>query len=691
MRLLNLLANQTGGDFLNDIIGFLESHLGSKLMAWVTVGIIIALAFALVICTLIAIFSPSKRKLKKLKKTLKVQEEYDLTRQRIFELSEEIGTVSLEMRIIKKQCEDDVFNLSELEKSAFHQDILYIENVKHQMGDIAEKQAILNEVLKEHQKGLMTAVKKEKAESAKLLMNELAIEQRKYHNEIYWKNVDIEKRKAQLLLDIENLNFACNEKQKELSNKLHLLENEKAHLEAKLAKMDKKGRHKLTLADARAMTDEFAKRKRLADKLIEDQALEELKIAKAEYEEAYRQRVLAEKNKNLAVENVKAMQKDLSKTKSNRPVKYTQLTEASAVVSGDKPDDVNIIIADINSEAVFTPVIVEEALVTDDTQHSYEEPTLEVVDIADIPEEDVVFILAELDFPADEDEEDIKLDEAAVSEDLTDGSSAVLLEKAQEPDCEPIIEIKVESDTSNDKPLGEQKKKSFLDKEEEVSEPEKKSFLDKAELKTENLSFTEETSTDSDEQKTGSALSQTDLAKAEDVVSPKQSAEIIEKARTYPAYKDYNDGIPATPLHKKTKFSKPVTKLVKKAKSTDEAPSFSINLQQTEQRVAYCGKWKIEEDNGKFYAKLFASNGGLLLTTPHYTAVNGVKACIENVKESLMADNVTITTDKEGKFFFKVLSTSKRTILQSSKHTSKYQCEKSLASAKRFAKTAVTV
>ena len=638
--------------YVSDVLAFLKTHLGSDVLAFATLGIIGFLAFALLICTILAIFNPKKRKLKKLKRTLKKQKEYDTTRQRVFQISEEITTLDLEIRFLNKQLEDDLFNLAELERSAVEQDNLFITNQNNKIEDLKENQAILTQVLEQKQKGILKSMQKEKMENTKLLIAKMVSEQRTYHNEIYYKTQEIEKRKAQLDADIAHLKSVCQEKTTELNNKITLLTHEKNHLEAKLDKMDKKGRHKLTITDAKAMIDEFTKNKRIADDEAEAIALEELKKAKQEYELAKERRSLAEKNKALAVENVKTMQKERAKSKNSKPLKYTPVTEAS-FVPGDKPDDVNIIIADITGDAVFTPVIAEETVVEDTVEHVYEEPSVEVVNIDNLPEEDVVFIEAFLDDLIDEDEE--QLEEVAVTEDHTP--------------TETTVEDPIEASDQEETKITEENPTDTATVEIIVEDVE----LEKEESPTQTELNTEEPS----------AEVELTISQPEIIVEPNNEP----KAKKQPAYKDYNDGIPATPIYKTNKYQKPVTKLVKKAKDVNE----NSQAPATENKVkaGYNGKWKIEQLDGKYLAKLFASNGGLLLVTPAYMSVNGVKDCIEKVKDSLLSDRVTIISSKDGKHFFKVSSISNRTILQSSKYSTKYQCEKALASTKRFIQTAI--
>ena len=152
----------------------------------------------------------------------------------------------------------------------------------------------------------------------------------------------------------------------------------------------------------------------------------------------------------------------------------------------------------------------------------------------------------------------------------------------------------------------------------------------------------------------------------------------------------HNDGIPATPIHKKSKFSKPVTKIVVKKTPVKDETAEELPAKEEAKKSAYLGKWKTETaEDGKMFAKLCASNGGVLLVTPSYTSDIGLKNGIASIKKHLAAGNVAITANKAGKFVFKVSAPSGRTIVTSEQYGARFQCEKALESAKRFAETAV--
>lgn len=105
----------------------------------------------------------------------------------------------------------------------------------------------------------------------------------------------------------------------------------------------------------------------------------------------------------------------------------------------------------------------------------------------------------------------------------------------------------------------------------------------------------------------------------------------------------------------------------------------------------YAGKWLICEEDTRFFAKLVASNGEIMLRTETYSSLSGVKSGIITVKNNVDANNYAISVDKNGKFFFKIFSTAKRLLCIGETYTTREQCEKAFASVKRFSKTAKIV
>lgn len=126
-----------------------------------------------------------------------------------------------------------------------------------------------------------------------------------------------------------------------------------------------------------------------------------------------------------------------------------------------------------------------------------------------------------------------------------------------------------------------------------------------------------------------------------------------------------------------------------KAATPDNKTKKSVNdKSEPEQKNYYTGKWKVKEQDGKFFAELTASNGGLLLRTETYTSLSGVKNGIETIKKNIDSGNFATSIDKYGHYRFKLFSHSNRLICVSENYSSKAKCESGIESVKRFAKTA---
>ena len=148
----------------------------------------------------------------------------------------------------------------------------------------------------------------------------------------------------------------------------------------------------------------------------------------------------------------------------------------------------------------------------------------------------------------------------------------------------------------------------------------------------------------------------------------------------------------------KPKKKKSTTKKVEEEKPTETVEENNIVVEtptETEQvktsKRNYFGKWKIKQDDGKYFAELIASNGGVLLTTEPYTTLTGLKNGIETIKKNINEGNFTINSDKYGHFRFKLYSKLNRIICISEDYSSKAKCEKGIESVKRFAKDAYII
>lgn len=105
-------------------------------------------------------------------------------------------------------------------------------------------------------------------------------------------------------------------------------------------------------------------------------------------------------------------------------------------------------------------------------------------------------------------------------------------------------------------------------------------------------------------------------------------------------------------------------------------------------RSAYSGKWKIEKDGDTYMAKLFASNGELLLNSESYVSYASAKSAIATIVTNGVAGNFIIDSDKKGRYFFKLRSAQKATLCIGETYAKLDSCQSSIESVRRFLKTA---
>ncbi len=109
-----------------------------------------------------------------------------------------------------------------------------------------------------------------------------------------------------------------------------------------------------------------------------------------------------------------------------------------------------------------------------------------------------------------------------------------------------------------------------------------------------------------------------------------------------------------------------------------------------EAKKGLTGKWKVEiSDEGKYSAKLFASNGQLMLATEEVASKKGAETAIESVKKNSLAGNFIINKDKFGRFCYKLRNAQKSVICIGEAYESLDSCVKAIESVRRFAYTAI--
>lgn len=493
---------------------------------------------------------------------------------------------------------------------------------------------------------------------------------------------------------------------------------------------------KISVKDAEAILEEFRAADDADREIRLNQAKEDVERAKNEYLEAVELRAQFERERDDAVISAKEDAKRklaLEKAQAETEAKVGYITAetdqtAQAAQSIQTPVDETA-----EEKTGTTEYVSTEEVATEEKPETTEEtPATETV-----TEEPVTAEQAEETVTAEPAEEKAEeTDETAVTETIAE-------EKAEEPDETATEETVAEETTSaeNDASVALESLETAISDEDkklseeviaEVEEAEEAATVSEAgaeaeatdTAETEETAATEPAETEEliettepaeesagEEQTTGEAVEEPTADEAveeptETIAEPTTEEtpeeipeEVTEKVATEPANDEkiiriprdiYNDGIPATPIHKKSKYAKPVTKLLVKKPVVKEEPEQNVQTKEEARKSAYLGKWKVEKtEDGKLFAKLRASNGGILLTTPLYTSEIGLKNGITAIKKSLAADNVTVTANKAGKFVFKITAPSGRTIVTSEQYAARFQCEKALDSAKRFAETAV--
>ena len=102
------------------------------------------------------------------------------------------------------------------------------------------------------------------------------------------------------------------------------------------------------------------------------------------------------------------------------------------------------------------------------------------------------------------------------------------------------------------------------------------------------------------------------------------------------------------------------------------------------------GKWRIVKlENGCYSARLFASNGQLMLATEQVTLEKSAKNAIESVKKNAEQGNFIIDRDKFGRFYYKLRNAQKSVICIGEAYVSLESCVSAIESVRRFSLTAV--
>lgn len=601
---------------------------GLEIETW-QIAIIGALVVALIVCIIVAAIRSGKKRKVRIRKYIENEEKTISLRKRLRDANEDISRIEFEYASKKNSLNAQLKRINEDYRAEHGEDdVEYAAQSEHLLK--------LNEKLRDF--ALRLKKKGLKPDDAKTLKAEFADTEAE-HDELAEKIAAMREAKAEREAELKSKTDAV-EKELALSKEYHdadLAEKnaEKKKIEEELEKLAS-SQVKIGVKDAEAILEEF----RLADETEKENRLnqtkEDVERARNEYLEAVERRTQFERERADAVASAKEDAKRklaLDKAQAETEAKVGYLTAET---------DIN----DRYSVTETTEAIIEKEVVAEE----------EAGKAAEKAEDAKATVTAEATEEKAEEKDETEATEPAEEAATEDKSSATLnkLEAA----------------------MGDEDKKRSEETIAGVKDAEKAAVSESAET-TENAGTTKTAETENYEPTESEETAATESAANDD--------KIIRMPKAI-----YNDGIPATPVYKKSKYAKPVTKLLVKKPVAKEEPEQNVQPKDEAKKSAYLGKWKVEKtEDGKLFAKLRASNGGILLTTPVYTSETGLKNGIAAIKKGIAADNVTVTANKAGKFVFKITSPAGRTLVTSEQYAAKFQCEKALDSAKRFAETAV--
>lgn len=121
-------------------------------------------------------------------------------------------------------------------------------------------------------------------------------------------------------------------------------------------------------------------------------------------------------------------------------------------------------------------------------------------------------------------------------------------------------------------------------------------------------------------------------------------------------------------------------------------PYTPAELDLTDVKKGTNGKWRIVQlENGLYSARLFASNGQLMLATEQVSLERSAKNAIESVKKYAEQGNFIIDRDKFGRFYYKLRNDQKSVICMGEAYESLDSCVSAIESVRRFSLTAVLI
>lgn len=355
--MLNVLSLS---DALHDAASLIKNYFTQNLSGvrgYVQIGIIGALVFLLVLFFILAIIFPKKRK-KTEKTKVKSSASLEELRSERDKIAYELAVEHAAIADAEKKALDDIAALTESEKTLCESELALDAHGKDRISELAIKQRMLEDLLHRQQCGILNSMNREDLSATERVLTNVEAEQQEHEREISQRQNDRSRRAELLEINVTEVNKQLERLKADKKARIDSLSARLDELDAEIHALTysydkKKSRKKRKEYDA----DEVVKSTyKLSDEELK--ALEELRIAKEEYELACKRRIQAEKNKQIAVENAKAEYEERRKAQELvKKSSKTLTTQNSPIDQLEQPpvdtEDVQLIIADLNGDGTL--------------------------------------------------------------------------------------------------------------------------------------------------------------------------------------------------------------------------------------------------------------------------------------------------------------------------------------------------
>lgn len=410
---MNAILHSPANALLTSTAETVKNYFSESLASWQGISqfcVIGALALCLLICLIVAIADPEGKKRKEEEKLNALRGEVIFLKNEILEITDECYDIDRSVAEAEERAQKEISALTEREIIICENEMAMDRRNRDKMSELAVKQQLLSDLLRRQQSGVLKSMKKSEVSDTQRILSNVTAEQQAHAKDIERRN-DARARRAETLeKDIADVNRNLENYKLESKIKKETLTARRAELENRLNDLLYVNQSPETHEKQKTTTGEQLVRER-DEQDARLKALDELRIAKAEYELACKRRQQAEKNKQIAVENAKAEAEE--RRKAYELAKKPKTTVKPTVEPQEQPpvdDDVQLIISDLNGDG--TPTITEEPVAkVEETEVKQEQTPAEVKPTDDEKEkqlsfdDEVVFTESEV--------EDIKYDDKA--------------------------------------------------------------------------------------------------------------------------------------------------------------------------------------------------------------------------------------------------------------------------------------